>query len=294
MLRLELVDISKSYPAVKANDRVSLRVAPGADPRRARRERRRQVDADEDHLRRRPARRRRDALERRARRGGVAGRGAGARHQHGLPALQPVRHADGGRERLARARQVALARRGHGADQEGRRRIRPRGRPAAAGAHALGRRAPARRDRARADDGAQAAHPRRADLGADAAGGADALRDAAKARRRGLLDPLHLAQARRDPRPLPSLHGAARRQGHRRGRSDEGDQRQPVAPDDRRRAAAAAASRSTPRRGRARRARPHAGQGGSVRHRARGRSRSTFAPARWSASPASPATASRS
>ena len=29
MLRLELVDISKSYPAVKANDRVSLPVAPG-------------------------------------------------------------------------------------------------------------------------------------------------------------------------------------------------------------------------------------------------------------------------
>src|SRR5450755_772713 len=29
MLRLELVDISKQYPAVKANDRVSLRVAPG-------------------------------------------------------------------------------------------------------------------------------------------------------------------------------------------------------------------------------------------------------------------------
>ncbi len=29
MLRLELVDISKSYPAVKASDRVGLRVAPG-------------------------------------------------------------------------------------------------------------------------------------------------------------------------------------------------------------------------------------------------------------------------
>src|SRR6478609_3161351 len=29
MLRLELVDIIKSYPAVKANDRVSLRVAAG-------------------------------------------------------------------------------------------------------------------------------------------------------------------------------------------------------------------------------------------------------------------------
>ena len=29
MLRLELVDISKQYPAVKANDRVRLRVEPG-------------------------------------------------------------------------------------------------------------------------------------------------------------------------------------------------------------------------------------------------------------------------
>ena len=28
-MRLELVDISKQYPAVKANDRVSLQVAPG-------------------------------------------------------------------------------------------------------------------------------------------------------------------------------------------------------------------------------------------------------------------------
>ena len=28
-LRLELVAVSKQYPAVKANDRVSLRVAPG-------------------------------------------------------------------------------------------------------------------------------------------------------------------------------------------------------------------------------------------------------------------------
>src|SRR6186713_907195 len=29
MLRLELTDLSKSYPAVKANDRVNLRVKPG-------------------------------------------------------------------------------------------------------------------------------------------------------------------------------------------------------------------------------------------------------------------------
>ena len=37
--------------------------------------------------------------------------------------------------------------------------------------------------------------------------------------KRGLLDPLHQPQARRDPRAVPPLHGAARRQGHRRGRS---------------------------------------------------------------------------
>ena len=30
MLRLELIDISKQYPAVKANDKVSLRVEPDA------------------------------------------------------------------------------------------------------------------------------------------------------------------------------------------------------------------------------------------------------------------------
>ena len=29
MLRLELIDISKQYPAVKANDRIRLRVEPG-------------------------------------------------------------------------------------------------------------------------------------------------------------------------------------------------------------------------------------------------------------------------
>ena len=59
----------------------------------------------------------------------------------------------------------------------------------------------------------------------------------------GCSHPLHQPQARRDPRAVPRLHRAARRQGHRRGRSDAGEQRQPVAPDDRRRAAAAAAPR---------------------------------------------------
>ena len=60
----------------------------------------------------------------------------------------------------------------------------------------------------------------------------------------GLLDPLHQPQARRDPRAVPPLHGAARRQGHRRVDPANETQRQPVAPDDRRRAAAAAAPRA--------------------------------------------------
>jgi ABC-type transport system involved in cytochrome c biogenesis ATPase subunit len=58
--------------------------------------------------------------------------------------------------------------------------------------------------------------PGRAHLGAHAAGGAEAVRDPAPARGRGLLHPLHQPQARRDPRAVPHLHRAARRQGHRR------------------------------------------------------------------------------
>ena len=68
-----------------------------------------------------------------------------------LPALQPVRHADRGRERLARrstkslslaevTRASARSPASYGLDVDP---LRPR-------AHALGRRAPARRDRARA------------------------------------------------------------------------------------------------------------------------------------------------
>jgi len=54
--RLQLAGITKRYPAVVANDRVSLAVMPGRDPCGAGRERRGQVHADEDHLRVRQAR----------------------------------------------------------------------------------------------------------------------------------------------------------------------------------------------------------------------------------------------
>ena len=61
----------------------------------------------------------------------------------------------------------------------------------------------------------------------------------APARRRRLQHPLHQPQARRDPRALH--RGTVLRGGKVTGvvRSAPGDQRQPVAPDDRRRAAAA-------------------------------------------------------
>ena len=117
--RLELIGIGKQYPAVKANDGVNLTVAPGRDPRGAGRKRRRQVDADEDHLRRGAARR-----------GQVRwnGQRVHVRNPHEARALgismvfqhfSPVRHADGGRERLARPGQGADADRGDAPHRQG-------------------------------------------------------------------------------------------------------------------------------------------------------------------------------
>ena len=57
--RLEMRDVSKAFPGVKALERVSLDVEAGRDPRAARRKRRREIDARQDHRRRLRARRRR-------------------------------------------------------------------------------------------------------------------------------------------------------------------------------------------------------------------------------------------
>ena len=108
---------------------------------------------------------------------------------HGVPALLAVRHADGGRERLARARQVAHrwreVTRAHRARSRGEYGLdvdplRP--------VHTLsvGERQRVEIVRALMTE-PEAADPRRADLGADAAGGREAVRHAAPARRRGLL-----------------------------------------------------------------------------------------------------------
>jgi len=242
MLRLELVDISKSYPAVKANDRVSLSVAPG------------QIHAvlGENGAGKSTLMKiiygavRPDAGEIRwngervevASPAEARALGISMVYQHFslFDTLTAAENVWLGLDKslslaevTARIRKVAGE---YGLDVDP---VRP--------VHTLSVGEKQRVEIVRALMTAQAADPRRADLGADAAGGADALHHAEKACRRRLLDPLHLAQARRDPVAVPSLHRAARRQGHRRGRSDEGEQRQPVAPHDRRGAAAAAASR---------------------------------------------------
>ncbi len=71
------------------------------DPRGAGRERRRQVDADEDRLRRDAAHRGRDVLGGRSGHAGESRRRARARHRHGVPAFLAVRDADRRRERRA-------------------------------------------------------------------------------------------------------------------------------------------------------------------------------------------------
>ncbi len=81
-----------------------LRHPARRDPRAPRRERRRQVDAGQDPLRRAAADRGRDPLAA-ASRSTIPnpGRGPPARHRHGVPALLAVRCADRRREHRARA-----------------------------------------------------------------------------------------------------------------------------------------------------------------------------------------------
>jgi guanine deaminase len=147
-LRLELRGMRKQYPGVVANDDVDLRVAPGeihavlgengAGKSTLMKIIYGAVQPDAGEMR----------WNGHGGAGGQPGAGAPARHQHGLPALQPVRHPDRGAERLARLDRAQLAGRGRAAHRRRGRHLRPGRRPAAPGAHAVGRRAPAGRDRA--------------------------------------------------------------------------------------------------------------------------------------------------
>ena len=104
---LEAIGITKDFVSLRANDHIDFSINARRDPRAPRRERRREVDAGEDPLRRAPADRGRSPLEGPAGDHPEPGGGAAARHRHGVPALLAVRGADGRREHLAGARRRA-------------------------------------------------------------------------------------------------------------------------------------------------------------------------------------------
>ena len=132
---LEVRDLVKEYPGVKALQGVDFDVARGRGPLPAGPERRRQVDADQVRLRRRRADQRRDPLRRRAAAVRRSGGLAGARRGDDLPGARPRRGPDGRREHLPRPRAAPrpAARPGADAPRLGgaARAARPRGHPAA-------------------------------------------------------------------------------------------------------------------------------------------------------------------
>ena len=164
--------VTKRFGALLANDDVSFEVQAGRVLGAGRRERRRQDHRDERAGRplsagwRRGQRRRRPASARLAQSFGRR------RHRHGAPAIQAGRDAHGLGKPLARAgsRPPAAAVRGGrpGARADGGSRLCDRA--FGAGLADAARRAPAARDPAHARDRRQGPDPRRADLGALAAG----------------------------------------------------------------------------------------------------------------------------
>ena len=105
----------------------------------------------------------------------------------------------------------------------------------AGGLAAVGRRAPAYRDRALPDAGPRAPRPRRAHLRAHPAGMRGPVRHPRAAARRGPRGALHLPQARGGPPHLRGRDRPAPRHGRRPHRSAQRDGREPRAHDGRRR-----------------------------------------------------------
>ena len=136
---------------VSGQRRHRSRPVSGGNPCPARRERRRQVDAGQGHVRPHSAERRRTALDGAKDRSGRSVGGARARHRHGVPALFAVREPHGRRERRARPAAGRIVCGDLGAAGRNRPALRLAARSQARGLAAFGRRAAAHRDRARAD-----------------------------------------------------------------------------------------------------------------------------------------------
>ena len=208
--------VSKRFGATQALEDVSLTLQAGRDPRAARRERRRQVDADQDHDRRPATGHRGDAVD-----GGEVGpRGAlqdaqRSRRRGDLPGAEDLPGPVGRREHLHRPSRSwpgrSTARRMR---REAERDARPARRPARrgrAGARPDAGGAADRRDRqgplargARADHG-------RADGVALRPRGAAAVRDRRLPAAGGRRDPVHLAPDGRGLRDRRPRHDPPRR-----------------------------------------------------------------------------------
>ena len=160
------------------------------------------------------------------------------RHRHGAPALHAGAGLHRGRERRARRRATPAGRAsstGAQARREVARALRAYGldgRPGRARRGPAGRRPAAGRDHQGAVPRRQAAHPRRADRGAHAAGDRRAARVMRALRDDGQVDRLHHPQAARGPGDRRPDHRDPPRQGRRhrlartrRGRAGRADGR---------------------------------------------------------------------
>ena len=289
----------EALPGDGRQRRRQLRPVRGRGTRIARRERRRQVDADEHPLRALPRRRGRDPDHGEAGAARFAERVHRGRRWDGAPALHAHPGDDGRREHRPR----------RGADAERRRVRRPRGRearpgdlrPLRAGRRPGGedrghhrRPAAARRDLEGALPRRGHPRPRRADRRAHAAGGAGALRGDPQPHGARQVGDLHHAQAERGARHRRPDHRPAPRQADRdaAGRRRHGGEPRP--PDGGARGAAPGREDlEQARRRRCSRSRACASTTTAASRRSAA-SRSRCGPARSSASPASTGTARRS
>ncbi len=212
IVRLE--GVTKLYRGVAGHQGCRLRTEEGGNPRAARRERRRQVDADQGDGRRRRGDVRDDVPSRSADELRVSQRGARGRHCHGLSGDEPGAVDDGRAEPLSRHRELPEppARHLH------RRPAVPAvaefpGRSGRHGRDAGCCQAADGRDRARRPPQCRGHHLRRADRLADARGEAPLLRPHAAAQEAGRLHRLHLARAGGGAADRRPHHHHARRRG---------------------------------------------------------------------------------